>query len=60
MYRLCCVKLTRDPRIIRGRGTGSNITSSSTKKKALNKSSRKTNHRHGTSVPQTIGFTASD
>jgi len=53
VIKLCCGKKIRDPRIIRGKGTGSSVVSGKGKK-IMNISSLKSNHRHGMKVPQAI------
>lgn len=51
VFKLCCAKKVRDPRIIRGRGTGSSVLTTGSKK-ALRNSSLKSNHRNGMKVPE--------
>lgn len=58
VFRLCCKKKTRDPRIIRGRGTGSSVGGGGSKK-TMNISSKKTNHRHGMKVPKVVDISES-
>ena len=59
VFKLCCKKNARDPRIIRGRGTGSNVGGGGGSKKTMNLSSKKSNHRHGMNVPKVVEISES-
>jgi len=51
VFKLCFGKRIKDPRIIRGSGSGSSVLSSGSRK-ALRSSSLSSNHRNGMKVPQ--------
>ncbi len=59
VVKLCCQKKSRDPRIIRGKGTGASVMAGGSKK-LMRISSQKSNHRHGMKVPQIRTFDESD
>jgi hypothetical protein len=59
VFKLCCDKKRRNSRIIRGRGTGSSVLASGSKR-VLKNSSLKSNHRNGMKTPNLSNAQFSD
>lgn len=49
VMRLFCSKKIQDPRIVRGKGTGSSVLGGGAPR-TMNTSSQNSNHRHGTKL----------